>query len=435
MKTYVLSIGQSVGYKHPAPERTAYKAGRGTFADNTYKIWPSREAMAHTIRMQERRERLPGDWHPLVKLGDGEGYSVRSNPSGDVEDIQSQSALPTILESIVNLGQFTDRVPYGATPDPAGKVLTIDRAGHGPYLACIATPNGEQYGPTVAIELESAQQLADVYHYALHHGTLEGWAPGSNGYAVGRMENPSRRNPDTKEPATMAEAKKHWGYTRSVLNSAAIEALKGGHWFMKRGYPAYGHEDGTSVAFYRLPSGSVTGSFRHLGAHRNPDMDSDASSESAELYEAFHGKPSTETLVYEDTIESPDSFAVLGELIEMKVATVTGKDATLSGFGGAVLASNDAGTQLYIVGGDQALDLDSLAFSPAAQAKDSITVGILYEITYRTEKQFHKFELTEYFHQLGEETGEQPTLIYDVVNAQLSVSGGAYEVKPEGIVN
>ncbi len=74
MKTYSLCLGQSINYPHPHPERTAKRSGAGIFSDDVYKVWPSRKAMALTIRMQQKREPRPGDWRPLVKLADGEGF-------------------------------------------------------------------------------------------------------------------------------------------------------------------------------------------------------------------------------------------------------------------------------------------------------------------------------------------------------------------------
>lgn len=71
MKTYTLSAGQSIGYQHPAPERTALKV---VSWDYRYQVWPNRESMARSIRMQQKREHRQGDWKPLVKLSDGEGY-------------------------------------------------------------------------------------------------------------------------------------------------------------------------------------------------------------------------------------------------------------------------------------------------------------------------------------------------------------------------
>jgi hypothetical protein len=76
MKRYTLCLGQQIGYVHPAPERTAKRAqGAATqFKDDVFQIWPSRNSMARSIRMQQQREPRFDDWQPLVKLSDGEGY-------------------------------------------------------------------------------------------------------------------------------------------------------------------------------------------------------------------------------------------------------------------------------------------------------------------------------------------------------------------------
>jgi len=74
MKHYTLSIGQSIGYQHPHPDRTAVKSGRGVFSDNIYQVWSNRKAMARSIRMQQRRARRSDDWRPLIPLTDGEGF-------------------------------------------------------------------------------------------------------------------------------------------------------------------------------------------------------------------------------------------------------------------------------------------------------------------------------------------------------------------------
>ena len=74
MKKYSLSLGQSIGYEHAAPDRTAVRQGHGTFSDDQYQGWPNRASMARSIRMQQGRMRKATDWRPLVKLTDGEGY-------------------------------------------------------------------------------------------------------------------------------------------------------------------------------------------------------------------------------------------------------------------------------------------------------------------------------------------------------------------------
>jgi hypothetical protein len=74
--TYTLSVGQSIGYPHPHPERTAYRnATTSPFSDLEFRIWNARGVMARSIRMQERGAPATSrKWHPLVKLSDGEGY-------------------------------------------------------------------------------------------------------------------------------------------------------------------------------------------------------------------------------------------------------------------------------------------------------------------------------------------------------------------------
>ena len=74
MRKYTLSLGQSIDYKHPHPERTAVKSGTGVFSDNIYQIWPNRKSMAKSIRMQQRSPHHPSHWRALVPLTDGEGY-------------------------------------------------------------------------------------------------------------------------------------------------------------------------------------------------------------------------------------------------------------------------------------------------------------------------------------------------------------------------
>lgn len=71
MKTYTLSMGQAQNYQHPAPERTALKV---VGWDYQYQVWPNRESMAKSIRMQQKRAPHQSDWRALVALGDGEGY-------------------------------------------------------------------------------------------------------------------------------------------------------------------------------------------------------------------------------------------------------------------------------------------------------------------------------------------------------------------------
>jgi hypothetical protein len=184
---------------------------------------------------------------------------------------------------------------------------------------------------------------------------------------------------------------------------------------------------------------SVAG--RRRATRGNPPNPQEAA---REMYESFHGKPAEGETLVEEEFHVHEHLSPLGVLTEFKVATITGLDATLATSEGekdagdydetaarpgtVFLCSNEQGTQLYFVGGDQSLDLARLKFT-GDLVKDDMVIGILYEVTYRTRKKFDKFQLTEYYHELGEETGDQPFLRYDSLSPHLAISGGKYKIK------
>jgi len=93
-----------------------------------------------------------------------------------------------------------------------------------------------------------------------------------------------------------------------------------------------------------------------------------------------------------------------------------------------LLTSNESGTQLYFVGGDQELDLAELKLDK--YIKDSMVIGDVTHIVYRTAKDFDKFEDIDYIHEFSEDSnGPLPELIYDTMNCQLSLSGGCYRIE------
>ena len=172
-------------------------------------------------------------------------------------------------------------------------------------------------------------------------------------------------------------------------------------------------------------------------AHENPyPRQRNPESAAAELYEEFHGKPPGETLeIVTDKLEH-EWLTQLGLLVELKVATLTNLEATIRFDKGAPnLCSSEDGKQLYFEGGDQSLDLKALKMDGEKWLKDSMVIGVLTSLVYETEKGFHNFKLTHYEHNLGEESGHQPFLIYDPNNKLLSISGGQYLTKSEGIIN
>ena len=165
-----------------------------------------------------------------------------------------------------------------------------------------------------------------------------------------------------------------------------------------------------------------------------------------EMYESFHGKPAEGVTVVEEELHEDEWLAPLGVLVNYRVATLSGFDVligvddetaaeqdfdeTAANAETIFLSANEDGTQIYFKGGDQSLPLDRFKMGESTDwYRDDMIIGVLYEITYRTKKKFDKFQLTDYFHHLGEETGDQPMLRYDPLSPHQYVSGGKYKIK------
>jgi hypothetical protein len=177
---------------------------------------------------------------------------------------------------------------------------------------------------------------------------------------------------------------------------------------------------------------------------RNPGLD-EIETKAEQLYEAFHGKPAEQFIEIEEPVYHHRTMADLGELREIQIILADGKHLATIGFQGKGIRTAAAGvkkdgrgiygTELHLVGGDQELDLASLKVSDAEATKPTVAVGHAHKITYFTSKHFHKFVPSEYEHELGEETGVKPLFCYDPRSRKMFLSGGEYEIRPEGITN
>ena len=156
------------------------------------------------------------------------------------------------------------------------------------------------------------------------------------------------------------------------------------------------------------------------------------SPESASLYESFHGAPSEEIISITTPIHEHSHLATLGHLVELQIKTPTGLLYTKTWDGNPsttpYLASSEDGLQLFIEGGDQSVDLHKIAMDGKRWLRDSMLLGVITKITYRTEKSFDNFDTIDYFHRLGEETRVRPSLIYDSRSRLMSISGGQYHI-------
>lgn len=172
-----------------------------------------------------------------------------------------------------------------------------------------------------------------------------------------------------------------------------------------------------------------------LGRKSNPDAEERA----GELYTEFHGHAPQHVDEYTEPSPRGVTLTELGDLIELKVKCDAGwKERSLNfprGSGDDVvkLASNPAGSQLYLVGGNQRLR----SFAPfgADRSKELVDLGECTYIAYRAKKTHVNGIASDYEHFFGEENDVRPRLMFDRRTSRLSFAGGNYTVKPEGIVN
>ena len=227
-----------------------------------------------------------------------------------------------------------------------------------------------------------------------------------------------------------------------------------------------------SKEFHKLhPEVSETGAYKDLdglrsnwfepaparrGRKRRPIKHNPESS-SMDMYSSFHGRPSRETVEITETIHDHDNVAALGTCCGFLIVAGSKQFAIgLSGYtwspradgpgkkkGGFVktdpaaddvfLSSNEEGTQMFVDGGDQELDLSSLGITGREAEKEAVVIGDVAMVAYETEKEFDKFDLIQYVHTLSEDSkGPLPVLRYMRRNskgARMFLDGGVYYIE------
>ena len=163
----------------------------------------------------------------------------------------------------------------------------------------------------------------------------------------------------------------------------------------------------------------------------------------------FHGYDSGSVTTFITPIKYHSNLAGLARLEYLKVKGPRGL-VTLSGFGKeAMLTRNekkngDKHPQLFITGGDQAVDLSAFGISRPHEIE---VLGPVVNVGYYTEKKHliekdggkglydHKFGYT--MNSRGQHVkvkgAKLPILIYDVRNKLLGFAGGGYTIPREGI--
>jgi len=183
-----------------------------------------------------------------------------------------------------------------------------------------------------------------------------------------------------------------------------------------------------------------------VGQVAGKDNPPDEYAAAAQASEEFHGTEPHELIEVETEIFEHDHLADCGELIKLEVISINGGIVYLKKFKGARLCRSPKGfpDQLYIEGGDQAVDLGEFGIHRPHELE---VLGHLKYVTYYTVKHHLGKDGGEanYRHRfndnggvsmmIGTKSKNRPTVVYDVNNKLLLLAGGEYDILPEGIDN
>jgi hypothetical protein len=180
-----------------------------------------------------------------------------------------------------------------------------------------------------------------------------------------------------------------------------------------------------------------TKEFRAVEAYkRNP------ASAAVEVFEEFHGHAPDEIVEVKKKIHFHEHLAGAGILKRLVVDGIDGRSHLINGFRGALLCFNESKNQLFIEGGDQAINLEDFGIKSPHELE---TLGKVKHIDYSTRKDHlgdeggdavytHKFRTTnENGQHVTVRIARYPDLIYRVRDEQLEFSGGSYVIRAEGI--
>jgi hypothetical protein len=154
----------------------------------------------------------------------------------------------------------------------------------------------------------------------------------------------------------------------------------------------------------------------------------------AERYEFFHGRAPDKVTTVRETVREHSVLSGVGKLARISVAAVDGSGVVeLSGFKGALLAQNEAGTQLFIKGGDQRVDL--AMFGIKGEPHEVEVLGAVVSVDYDTQKDHLGADggKARFDHKFGGRGSRLPLLVYDTVNHLLRFAGGGYTLPEVGI--
>jgi hypothetical protein len=154
----------------------------------------------------------------------------------------------------------------------------------------------------------------------------------------------------------------------------------------------------------------------------------------ADTYKKFHGKEPEVITEIETKIHEHSTLSGIGKLVKLVILGVDGRaEVTITNFKGALLAQDEEGRQLFVVGGDQKVNLADFGIGKPHEQE---LLGAVKEVWYDTEKTHLRPQdggKAIYHHTFGGKKARLPVMIYDVRNELLQFAGGQYDMPEVGI--
>ena len=171
----------------------------------------------------------------------------------------------------------------------------------------------------------------------------------------------------------------------------------------------------------------------------------------ARRFEHTHGRPPEDVFEFIEQDHFHSVMPAYGRLDTLSILAIADGETvvTLKDFKGAMLAENeeaDKQPQLFIIGGDQAVNLKDFGIRHAHETE---VLGFCTEVAYITRKDHlgeagGAGERATHVHDFGSKRGMDaddyrrhsarlPTIIYDVRNRKMKFAGGTYDLPEIGI--
>lgn len=390
---------------------------------------------AYTAKIEDRIRELKAkgkQQNPrYLVTGDGQELAILADPNKMQAVRRAKTLYPgfrryeaTLTDKATYLGRAPKKTEYGAklpTKRKAAKKRnrTIIKAGQIEHLDVAKVHNGRKRRNILAKDADHPIEVTRHYRQG-PPGYLSPWQRAA---ALGQNELFETGIKLSKRAGEMRARRGNPGASKRVYQSGLKEATAGQLGRLARIGLRTGLTSSQIAADLkqtgRFNAGQISQAIdaaRQAEHKKNPAR----ASKTRKIYEKFSGKKAKRQTTLTAPKGTPAQVAKLGRL--RLIRTTDGRKWAFAGSKAPFLTADHKG-KLHVVGGQYRAN-------PAGEA-----LGEIERIEYETSKpHLGQTQPTIYFHDMGEETGERPTLKIDS-EGLIKISGGAYRIEADGIHN